>query len=297
MDSKQIQSFYQDLYQHCEGRMELRAFAPGRIDRRSFVAVDDYSAIQQFFKKNHQYNVYFGVGTRDNKGEGRKENVLEISSLWAEVDFKDTPPAEVKANLDNFPLRPSAAILSGHGVHFYWILKEPSFSDDFDTIEDILRRLCAQMKADPANCEIARVLRVPGTMNVKSKPALVKIHWLEKYRYELEDFDFLPEVQTKKFNGSKSINSPGWVVEAFKGVPEGGNEQFPGRNVAAAKVAGYFVNKLNEQDLLLLLQCWNQRNLPPLSDRDIRKVFASISKYGEPINEKQERIRISLNRV
>lgn len=287
--------FFEKLYQFCEGRLELRAFTTGQENCRKFIAVGDFLGIERFCSQHQQYNIYFGVGTRDDSGSGCKQNVLEIPSLWADVDFKDIKPADVKTQLDRFTLRPSAAVLTGHGVHFYWILKEPATCQDFNTVEDLLRRICAQMTADPSACEIARVLRIPGTVNVKYDPVPVKIHWFEDYCYELDDFDFLPEAPaTIKRSNGKSINPPGWMVEAFKGVPEGGNDHFAGRDVAAVKIAGYFINSLSASKTMYLLQCWNIRNNPPLSNGDLKKTINSVKRYRMKNNRGADEFKINL---
>ena len=52
------------------------------------------------------------------------------------------------------------------------------------------------------------------------------------------------------------------------------------RDVAAAKLAGLYLGKDYEQgDTLTLLLGWNERNVPPLSVKDIKKVVGSI--YGD----------------
>ncbi len=272
--------FFEIIYEYCESRLELRAFAEGLPNRRKFCPPNDHKTISAFCTAYSQYNLYFGVGTRDDTGKGTKENVVEIPALWADIDFKDIDPVGVKKNLERFPFSPSVAILTGHGVHFYWLLREPAEAEDFPVIEDTLRRICAALTADPSACEVARVLRVPGTLNVKNEPVPVKVHRIENYRYNIEDFEILPQVEAKnKANGSNSTNAPGWIVEAFKGVPEGGNDYFPGRNVAATKIAGFFVNKLARKDISYLLECQNVHNVPPLTKTDLEKIILSVSKY------------------
>jgi hypothetical protein len=272
--------FFETMYAHCEGRLELRGFASKLPNRRQFFMISQLDFIKDFCSRNRHYNLFFGVGTRDDTGNGGKNNVIEVPALWTDVDFKDTSPQEVKKNLQRFPFRPSIAVLTGHGAHFYWLLEEPATADDFDAVEDTLRRICSAMAADPAACEVARVLRIPGTVNVKKEPVPVKVHWLEDFHYNLEDFDILPEVKTENKHSQASIgNAPGWMVQAFKGIPEGGNENFPGRNVAATKIAGYFIHKLGRKDIRYLLQCQNIHNTPPLTKSDIEKIILSVSKY------------------
>jgi len=272
--------FFKTIYQYCEGRLELRAFCDGQPNKRIFCAADDHKAIEAFCTEHRNYNCFFGVGTRDNTGGGSKENVIEIPALWVDVDFKDTPINDVKTHLDHLPFQPSILVLTGHGVHFYWPLKEPAHPEEFSTVEDILRRICAAMGGDRAACEVARVLRIPNTINVKSTPVQVKIHRLENIRYDLGDFDILPEASATGHNGTgQPTNPPGWMIEAFRGVSEGGNNHFVGRDAAAVKVAGYFVNSLHNKDLFYLLQCLNVHNEPPLKDSDLKRILNSVRRY------------------
>jgi len=277
--------FFETMYEHCESRLELRGFKKGFPNKRRFCPIDRLDFIKDFCSRNRHYNLFFGVGTRDDTGNGRKKNVMEIPALWADVDFKNICPEAVKDNLDRFPFKPSIAVLTGHGAHFYFLLKEPARADEFGAVEDTLRRICAAIQADPAACEVARVLRIPGTVNVKDKPVAVKVHWLNDTRFDLSDFDILPEVKTEKqVNGSKSTNPPGWMIEAFKGVPESGNDFFPGRDAAATKIAGYFIHKLGRKDIRYLLQCQNIHNTPPLTKTDLEKIILSVSRYRKAEN-------------
>jgi hypothetical protein len=283
-------NFLQALYEHSEGRLELRAFLGGKPSGRAFVELDKLPRVERFAFEHSRENVFFGVGTRDKSGEGRKQNVMYVPALWADVDFKDTTPSATKTALDSFPFHPSAAVLSGHGVHFYWILREPATPAELPDIEDRLRRICAHFKADPSTCEIARVMRLPGSLNVKSEPAKeVKLHFLNGFRNDLEDFAELPEPKCTPSgkHSTEGRNPPGWMVEAFKGIPEGGNEHFAGRDVAGVKIAGYFVDRLKEHELAYLLACWNVRNNPPLPESDLTRIIGSVKRYEkEPQRER-----------
>jgi hypothetical protein len=65
----------------------------------------------------------------------------------------------------------------------------------------------------------------------------------------------------------------GWRDELFIGVPEGQ------RNDTAAKLAGDYIRRgLSDPEVLALLTEWNTRNLPPLDERELQTVVASIRK-------------------
>jgi len=66
---------------------------------------------------------------------------------------------------------------------------------------------------------------------------------------------------------------PGWVEQLLQGVPEGQ------RDDAATRLAGHFLAKgLPESEVLALLLAWNQKNTPPLPDKDIKKCVRSVAR-------------------
>lgn len=192
-------NFFNHLFAHCDGKIELRAL-PSK--RRSFFPIDDYGGIADFCDKYSKENLYFGVATRDGQG-GRKDNIIHIPAVWCDVDFKETPKDELGKNLKCFPFKPSIIILSGGGSHLYWLLKEPVGKEDIPVIEDVNRRIALSIGGDMGSVDAAHILRVPGTTNWKY-PAPVKLHRLDKFYYELEDFEALPEAPNRTINYSNN---------------------------------------------------------------------------------------------
>ncbi len=85
----------------------------------------------------------------------------------------------------------------------------------------------------------------------------------------------LKDSKTKKSKSTE--NQEGWVQELLMGVDEGQ------RNDAAAKLAGFYLNRFNgDVDVTLSsLDAWNTRNRPPLEFSELRTVINSIaSKHG-----------------
>ncbi len=114
-------------------------------------------------------NVYFGVGTRDGKG-GRKENLVAIPALWVDLDFKDASEEKILSKLKTFPLKPSAIVRTGGGFHAYWLLRTPCPLSAIPVVEDYLRRIAAYLGGDMQSAEASRVLRMPGSLNLKYDP-------------------------------------------------------------------------------------------------------------------------------
>ena len=144
------------------------------------------------------------------------ENVAGIGWLWCDIDFaasghkqQNLPPnvAAATSILDAFPT-PSLVVNSGGGLHAYWRFEEYwAFStvDERAEASTLSRRLNLGIKniasgkgwhADSVP-DLARVLRVPGTFNVKpeySEPRAVTIVSDRSKEYNPSDFDFLPQV-------------------------------------------------------------------------------------------------------
>ena len=117
---------------------------------------------------------------------------------------------EALAILQRAPLQPTALVHSGNGLHAWWHLKEPwRFADGADRLQAMgvfkgwgrcLRR-CAKALGcdiDPVQ-DLARILRIPGTLNHKGGGArpvrLVSAEW--DRRYSPADFDDFREPVTE----------------------------------------------------------------------------------------------------
>lgn len=76
-----------------------------------------------------------------------------------------------------------------------------------------------------------------------------------------------------EFESKPTIQNEGWIVEALRGVSEGG------RNDTCARLAGYFFKKGMTADIVeALLVDWNERNDPPLPAREVRTTLKSIER-------------------
>ena len=170
-------------------------------------------------------NVYFGVGVRkENLGKwerGGNDDIIGIPAIWVDIDIADKDAHKKKAlpptlkdavNLVNqFPLEPSALVHSGYGLHVYWIFKELWEFDSPEEREEaavLLKKLEQTIRSyamkngwniDPV-ADLARVLRVPGTLNHKKDfPVPVKLITHRETRYNPSDFEeYLIEIQEAK---------------------------------------------------------------------------------------------------
>lgn len=148
--------------------------------------VDRRSAIPATWQDK---NVYFCVHPQTSipqkvRGDGRGtdqkfikawvSHVAAINCFFAEYDVKDYGGKEaIITHLKTLPLFPSVLIDSGGGFHCYWLLGDTVTVNDTnrDHIKRIQYAWVDLVGSDPDAKDLARVLRVPGTLNRKEKYA------------------------------------------------------------------------------------------------------------------------------
>jgi len=161
-------------------KVELRACANDRGRGAQSIFGRDPEAMEQFCQRQDVdgKGVYFGLCTRgdvtnDGKISGGKDNVLECPALWVDVDCakQGIAGADAIAALNYLPHPPTLIINSGGGLHAYWMLEEPQNISPgekaCDIVEACLRQLAHVLAGDMQCAELARILRLPGTMNSK----------------------------------------------------------------------------------------------------------------------------------
>lgn len=119
-------------------------------------------------------STYFGVCKRQiDAPRGSKEFVTSAPALWVDIDCvkQGLGSQEVIQTLEFLAMPPSVIVNSGGGLHAYWMLEEavdvsPS-SPMRDVAEAALRQLVYILAGDIQCAEVARIMRLPGTMNSK----------------------------------------------------------------------------------------------------------------------------------
>jgi len=195
--------------------IEIRLLQTGSLPETLFVELTNFTenTLKRIFHKaeNPKRNVYFGVGARINKKSGKKQDVGYLSTLWLDIDEKDgTSKEEAIKVLREWIFKPSYIIDSGHGIHAYWVLREPVEPSEFSRVEAVNRALAHKFNGDISVVDIARIMRVPGSLNVKKQPFLpVTILETNPFRYELDDLEEVlpheePTIKEYKLSGEKS---------------------------------------------------------------------------------------------
>lgn len=98
----------------------------------------------------------------------KKADVTHAPALWVDVDGV-TPEEGYQRIIKTSPVPPSIIVRSGGGTHAYWLLNQPVAINAAtrDKFEATLRALAQATGGDEQTCEVARVMRLPGTVNTK----------------------------------------------------------------------------------------------------------------------------------
>jgi hypothetical protein len=151
------------------------------------------------------YGAYYGLTPRGVKHErvqkvslrtgnpyyvyprGKAHDATHVTALWADVDSTD--PAALQKLQD---ATPSITIASGGGYHGLWLLKQPLHLDEFarHAVTRTLKGLAYHVGGDPHVAELARVFRLPQTINTKPARHGARcevVEWIPELRYDFED--------------------------------------------------------------------------------------------------------------
>jgi hypothetical protein len=261
--------FFNALFPSLDGEfIEVRLISPtGSVERHFYETPEMLTeAVSKMFKEQRQINVYFGVCPRVGK-RGTKADIKRVSCLWVDLDAKDVPGGKTAAlkRLREFPFVPTVIADSGHGYHAYWRLKEQEDivgPGDIARVEMLLKGLANALGGDLQAAEIARILRVPGTYNLKdpSAPALVEIvHYEPRLMFNPSDFESM--IPIGPLPASDKSNPLGWIAQALAELCEGN------RNGTFAKMAGRLHHDgWSPNDILSLLEPHAERCRFPLDE-------------------------------
>jgi hypothetical protein len=192
-------------------------------------------------KYNTNCNIYFGANPR--KGNSTTE-VSRVSSCFIDIDSKDFISIEAfnshiqyleKKLFPHFQLLPSIKVSSGHGYHFYWVLSENIEGGRWREIQIALIEI---FNSDPTLKDLPRIIRVPGSMNIK-KETPVKCEVVYENDNTYTERNFLPVLEqykkvetTKKAsereysNQSRNIDKETFVNAVITTLEEYGQNMF-----------------------------------------------------------------------
>lgn len=161
-------------------------------------AVDQFKAVPVTYEQipaaldvlnNHAFNVWFEINPSNfdrPAGRSKAGDITRLTALYADLDFKEKPHGmsslpealEVVQSLSAIiGFQPSAIVQTGGGIHPYWPILDGEIDDD--NRADSIRRLkrwgelvkqTAKAAGGDADSvyDLPRILRVPGTFNLKN---------------------------------------------------------------------------------------------------------------------------------
>lgn len=202
-------------------------------------------------KPGGKTGIYIGPGmVREAKSQYKRalaDEVVAIPGFWADIDVAGGPheskpyPPDIDSAIaiaNATGLVPTATIRTGFGIQCWWLFHEP-FVIEPGAGESAEREKLARACLDWSSTlrhhadrlggwkidsvfDLARVLRVPGTLNLKVEgdPRRAEIHDLNETRYELDDL--------------ADVFAPQDVLDAFaEGTTSGKAAQLDGIDLGA----------------------------------------------------------------
>lgn len=257
------QKYINTLFSNVDKYIEVRLINDNKVEQifMSYRELLDYE-----FPMNT--NVYIGIFERNRK-KGDKNSVTKTNALF--LDFDNTDIDTIMYKIDMFQLpQPSMIVNSGHGYHMYWKLEKPAGRE----IERVLKALQVKLNADPQAVDIARVLRVPDTMNVKSEAVKSTLVTCTDHTTTVNEFEIalnvtaavadnevttigaVKELLGVKFNGLNNMAA---------GVKKGERNFCTGRIVQTLRRLNY-----TKQEVTEIVMQWNKLNTPVKATKEVK---------------------------
>lgn len=186
-------------------------------DKASRTACDAATAATLVAEYATDSDCYIGValsnGPLPSNTRVTRDTAAGLLGFGADIDLFDPvyKPDGVRDKetartlLDALPLRPTMIVHSGHGLQAWWLFKEP-WTFDTGTERDEAAALSRAWNAlvgatgqehgatlDSVG-DLARLFRVPGTINFKREPVQAQLLCANGPRYNPHDFEQLPEL-------------------------------------------------------------------------------------------------------
>ncbi|WP_425057636.1 DUF927 domain-containing protein [Sporomusa carbonis] len=197
-----------------------------------------------------QQDIYFspGICAEPKNHKLATDDIIGIPGLWVDIDIyhptthakQNLPKSvqEARALLPDF-LPPTFIVFSGYGLHVYWLFRECWYFDtpeEKNHAQELLTRIKIYISQQATAAgwhldsvqDLPRVMRLPGTMNIKipEQPVWAQvIEYSENNRYNPSEIDeILPVLEQTAATTSKTRTA------AFERRPTDGPAEYMLRN-------------------------------------------------------------------
>lgn len=271
------QKYFKVLFENATEYIEIRTIN-NKVEQ-TFMKYDELLKYQPPMDTN----IYVGMFERSRK-KGDKNSVKTTNVLYLDFDDVDLDTILFQIDMNQIP-QPTMIVNSGHGYHVYWKLDKPVGRE----VEPVLKALQVKLNADPKAVDVARVLRVPDTMNVKDEPVKAELIEYSTNEHALQTFEQLLNVEAAvdpltgtgaikelldiKFNGLNNMAA---------GVAKGERNFATGRIIQTLRRMNY-----TKQEATDIVMRWNRLNKPV---KDIKELKHDINVFWYEFND-QDRYR------
>lgn len=122
-------------------------------------------AVELNSREDAPQNVYFGANPRSGGGRRKASDVPLARALFADLDGGTTPEQAIaRIRAAGLP-DPTIIVVTGGGVHVYWLLAEPI--TDMAAWTATMKAIIAATGSDKSVHDAPRIMRLAGTFNVK----------------------------------------------------------------------------------------------------------------------------------
>jgi putative DNA primase/helicase len=182
------------------GQVEFRFLKGGTRAWMPWPCFPEHPDVFQLADVPKGRDAYWGVSLRKDTSDGKAANCHPTHLLWVDIDLKDHPALldgqtdvlsmsaeelagykqellkQVLAECEKYNLPPRAIVDSGHGLQVYWARRARSTPEDTESYN---KGLMMALGGDSKSIDVARILRLPGTQNLKNpaRPLPVQVLW------------------------------------------------------------------------------------------------------------------------
>ena len=277
---------------------QTRFFEIGSLDQAHGFAIE---------QNDGGRNVYVAMKAFETipaKGRGNAADSGYHSMAWVDLDYGvaghksvSNPPTQEAAMslLEQFPLRPTLIIFTGHGLQAFWCFDQPIDARTPDGVAlagSVIKRVQATLAHYSADrgwsmdntSDLARIMRVPGTVNWKDPKNPVQGAVLElnpDCRYSVDALlaACLPETKPAKRTTIAGLSAPNTVKD--RAAISDGKIPISSRNATLTSIAGTMRRRgMSAQAIAAALQAENEERCEePLDEDEIERIAISVSRY------------------